>query len=195
MRGFFIFFLYFTLLIYNFLIPHLVSLKKCIHLGVSSIFEQINRIIFYIFLIFLLLGCSSEQNSTIPENKKEEKQQVEAPEQKPEFTIKKIKSKVEDSEYLDGIHTRNDVSCQDCHGELREDEPVIIPADHTCLKCHGTSYEELTARLEGKEEWAEYNPHFSAHERDRCIDCHKSHQIFELTCSICHPVSAPERFK
>lgn len=115
-------------------------------------------------------------------------------EQTKKLTIKQVKLQIETSEYLDNLHLKNDVNCQDCHGKVNENQPLIIPGNKVCIKCHG-NYEKLARELQKKEKWKTYNPHYSPHGEDSCVTCHKSHQSFELTCSICHPVRAPERYQ
>lgn len=159
-----------------------------------------------IFIIVIILGqlvvsaCSSSapeqqirQEPSPSSIEREEKEETKLEKEELTLTISQVNEQLISSSFLDSAHITNEVGCNDCHYNLEEGKPVTLPEDQTCLDCHG-SYNDLADFLKDKEQWKNYNPHF-AHERDDCITCHKAHQPFELTCSSCHSVRAPERFR
>ncbi len=79
-------------------------------------------------------------------------------------------------------------ACVACHGTT---EPVTLPPDNACEKCH--RIEKLvaaTARKAG-EEWQ--NPHDNLHwGRDvPCMECHGEHQQSKPLCQGCHSFEYP----
>lgn len=111
-----------------------------------------------------------------------------------QLSIDQIKVSVKDSIYLDGVHTHQGINCESCHGKIEVNQPIIIPIDEVCIKCHEGSYEKLADKLQSIVQWKTYNPHNPAHEREACITCHHSHLAFELTCTACHNTGKSERF-
>ncbi|MCB8814941.1 cytochrome c3 family protein [Desulfosporosinus shakirovi] len=153
--------------------------------------------------IIFIIGCTKENPSDTATKEtqqySENNTEVALPDvdfesQKVVFTASEIISKVENSQFLDGVHHKHNVDCESCHSKIIDNAPAEIPSDELCLSCHGGNYEVLVEKLAVKEEWKDINPHNPAHDRESCITCHRSHQSFEFTCSACHTVRAPERF-
>lgn len=112
----------------------------------------------------------------------------------PKLSIDQVKASVEESVYLDGVHNHYEITCENCHGKIEDDQSIVVPKDDICMKCHEGSYEKLADKLQSIDQWKTYNPHNSAHEREVCITCHHSHGAFELTCIACHNTGKSERF-
>lgn len=162
-------------------------------------------LLLFVMVIFMV-GCGETKKSTLlPSNNSsvsssevgtsslEQSTNVSATEKN--LTVMQIQDSIKDSVHLDGVHFRKDVTCENCHASSVITPPILLPTDEECLKCHGGNYEKLAEDLKGMDKWKTKNPHASAHERESCISCHRSHQRFDLTCMACHSMSPPERFQ
>lgn len=81
-------------------------------------------------------------------------------------------------------HQSKGVACSSCHEDGTDN---VIPADATCIKCHG-SYADLaqkTANLDNIKAGIT-NPHKSHIGEARCTVCHKNHAASVLYCNECH---------
>lgn len=163
-------------------------------------YEVFKTILFLLVLLLSLTSCTSKNelinikvtNENL--NKKESNADKSQNSENVTITLDQVLSKINGSPYLDNAHYQNEIKCESCHGQLKEGEQVNIPEMKVCLDCHG-SYQDLGEKLKEKEQWKNYNPHYSAHGEDACITCHKSHKPFELTCSGCHNIGPNTRFQ
>lgn len=165
--------------------------------------------IFLLLFVFILWGCSNgnqggttgktgSMNDVVADAQAQIASQEEKPDNQ-ERTLQKLSSsqimtKVNDSVYLDGVHNRKGVTCEKCHGEIKDNAVVELPKDDVCMKCHEGSYEKLSDKLQIKEQWKTYNPH-NPHDREACISCHHLHGTFELTCKSCHTTASSDRLR
>jgi len=170
--------------------------------------------ILFVGVILGIVGCSNsgstDQESKMPasaisENQKVVEAQASGASSTPSttptdqgnsgVTIAQVRSTITTSVHLDGTHFRKGITCDQCHGKIDEGQQVKPPKDEVCLSCHGGSYDKLVVLLKDKPEYQNYNPHNPGHERAECYSCHKSHEPFELTCTSCHSIQIPQRFK
>ncbi len=85
-----------------------------------------------------------------------------------------------DAVQLDQFHAQQGVTCNDCHGDQAERQPVAMIK---CLECHDTAdVAEATAELKPT------NPHNNRHygTETNCNYCHHQHQKSENFCTPCH---------
>ena len=77
--------------------------------------------------------------------------------------------------FLASEHLSRGAQCQSCHTPF---PPTGSPAAETCLSCHGSSQEKLTALRYSKEtKWHEMHLDIIG-----CADCHYGHEKFEVKC-------------
>ncbi|MEI6083770.1 MAG: multiheme c-type cytochrome [Verrucomicrobiota bacterium] len=83
-----------------------------------------------------------------------------------------------------GTFSHEGVSCESCHGAMKEDHPdktkMVLPAtSEVCQSCHGITYGEWRVSLHGQK-------------NIRCFDCHKMHGMAQRKdkpdemCGTCH---------
>ena len=83
-----------------------------------------------------------------------------------------------------GAFSHDGISCESCHGAMKEDHPVkskmVLPAtSEVCQSCHGITYGEWRVSLHGQK-------------NIRCFDCHKMHSMAQRKdqpdqmCGTCH---------
>ncbi len=79
---------------------------------------------------------------------------------------------------LEQRHSKQGISCKQCHGDKPKEEQVSM---ETCLGCHG-SYQKLAEASKAKTP----NPHDSHIGEIRCSLCHHVHKDSEMYCNKCH---------
>jgi hypothetical protein len=83
-----------------------------------------------------------------------------------------------------GTYSHEGVSCESCHGEMKEDHPdkekMALPVtSEVCQSCHTVTYGEWRVSRHGQK-------------NIRCFDCHKMHQMSQRKdqpdqmCGTCH---------
>jgi len=83
-----------------------------------------------------------------------------------------------------GAFSHDGISCESCHGAMKEDHPdksrMVLPAtSEICQSCHGITYGEWRVSLHGQK-------------NIRCFDCHKMHEMKprkddpDQMCGTCH---------
>ncbi len=89
-----------------------------------------------------------------------------------------------DSDMLDAIHSRKDVTCQACHGKNMPSLGDTVESSR-CLICHGPM-EDLIKKTTPAE-FADRNPHNSHLGEIECNVCHYAHSESKAYCLECHP--------
>lgn len=93
------------------------------------------------------------------------------------------KQAVAKSAFLDGIHARAKVGCNDCHGKKAPEVGDTV-ANAVCSGCHG-SYEAI-AKETVPAKYPKRNPHASHLGEIDCVVCHKGHEASASYCTGCH---------
>lgn len=84
------------------------------------------------------------------------------------------------SAFLSGVHKKNQVSCNDCHGKTLAVDDSETAVNTNCVGCHGT------LEAIGKKTKEHINPHNSHLGEINCTTCHKGHTPSKSYCNYCH---------
>lgn len=102
------------------------------------------------------------------------------PTSRPEREASAVSAAWPTSTFLDGTHRDAGLTCGDCH---LQEPPKAAPVQDTCLKCHGGSWDALSAKTAGIKP---NNPHASHLGAIGCENCHQAHGPFVYYCASCH---------
>jgi hypothetical protein len=97
--------------------------------------------------------------------------------------IKEIVTSWATSEFLDSLHAKASVFCDNCHGPVLPVFDATVNNDQ-CLGCHGPM-EHLVKRTEPAD-FKDRNPHMSHLGEIACTVCHKAHSESAVYCLGCH---------
>lgn len=98
-------------------------------------------------------------------------------------SLRKIFLSWTSSSYLDGLHSRKDVTCFSCHGEKIAEAGDLVESDR-CLYCHGP-WDRLLQKT-APTDFPDRNPHQSHLGEIDCTVCHKGHTASSVYCLGCH---------
>lgn len=84
---------------------------------------------------------------------------------------------------IKGKHLKNNLTCEDCHGEA---QPLTAAKQDACIDCHGNMADNEWIIFEEKGHKYEHGVHDSHESPIDCTKCHTAHKTPVLYCNTCH---------